>query len=190
VGLDCGRLAAVAPALQRRLLRRAAAELGAEPDFAATESLLHLALDGRAGQRLQLAHSLAAERTPRELRLSISRGSILKSKSAEAQYAVVIPGHIEAPAFGLSLKIELAGIQPVNTSGSTAVLRNWRAGDRVRLRYTSGPRKVKEVLEHLRVTGTDRALWPVIELNGRLVWMQGVELEPEPGLTIVAQALA
>ena len=39
IALDCTRLAALAPALQRRLLRRAAAELGAEPDFAATEAL-------------------------------------------------------------------------------------------------------------------------------------------------------
>jgi len=45
---------------------------------------------------------------------------------------------------------------------------------------------VKEVLERLRVTGTDRALWPVLEVNGRIVWMPGVELEPEPGLRITA----
>jgi tRNA(Ile)-lysidine synthase len=57
----------------------------------------------------------------------------------------------------------------------------------VRLRYSSGPRKVKEVLEHLRVTGSERALWPVLEFDGRLIWMQGVELEPEPGLTITAR---
>ncbi len=63
-------------------------------------------------------------------------------------------------------------------------LRNWRPGDRVTLRYSSGPRKVKEVLERLRVTGTSRSLWPVLELDGRIVWMQGVELEPEPGIAI------
>jgi tRNA(Ile)-lysidine synthase len=50
----------------------------------------------------------------------------------------------------------------------------------VRLRYSSGPRKVKEVLERLRVTGTERAVWPVLEIGGRIVWMRGVELEPDP----------
>jgi tRNA(Ile)-lysidine synthase len=63
-------------------------------------------------------------------------------------------------------------------------MRNWKPGDRVRLRYSSGPRKVKEVLERLRVTGTERAVWPVLEVDGHIVWMRGVELEREPGLVI------
>jgi tRNA(Ile)-lysidine synthetase-like protein len=70
-----------------------------------------------------------------------------------------------------------------------ATLRNWRAGDRVRLRYSNGPRKVKEVLERLRVTGTSRALWPVLEVDGRIVWMKGVELEPTAGVRVVATRL-
>ncbi|MGB6829851.1 MAG: tRNA lysidine(34) synthetase TilS, partial [Terracidiphilus sp.] len=70
------------------------------------------------------------------------------------------------------------------------ILRNWRPGDRVRLRHSSGPRKVKQVLEHLRVTGSERALWPVLEFDGRLIWMQGVELEPEPGLIVTVSLLA
>src|SRR5208282_421586 len=68
----------------------------------------------------------------------------------------------------------------------TAILRNWKPGDRVRLRYSSGLRKVKEVLERKHVTGTERAIWPVLEAGGRVVWMKGVELEAEPGLAITA----
>jgi tRNA(Ile)-lysidine synthase len=52
------------------------------------------------------------------------------------------------------------------------------------LRHSSAPRKVKEVLERLRVTGSARAGWPVLEISGRIVWMQGVEVEPDPGLAI------
>jgi len=70
----------------------------------------------------------------------------------------------------------------------SAILRNWKPGDRVRLRYSAGPRKVKEVLERMRVTGSDRALWPVLEVEGRIVWMKGVELEREAGLEIKASA--
>ena len=66
----------------------------------------------------------------------------------------------------------------------TVLLRNWKPGDRVTLRHSSGPRKVKEVLERLRVTGTERILWPVLEAEGRIVWMRGVELEREPGIVI------
>jgi tRNA(Ile)-lysidine synthase len=70
-----------------------------------------------------------------------------------------------------------------------ATLRNWKPGDRVRLRYSGGPRKVKEVLERLRVTGSSRAVWPVLEAGGRIVWMKGVELEPEKGIVVVATEL-
>ena len=59
----------------------------------------------------------------------------------------------------------------------------------MRLRHSSGPRKVKEVLERLRVTGSSRALWPVLELDGRILWMKGVELEPEPGIDIAVTGL-
>jgi hypothetical protein len=43
---------------------------------------------------------------------------------------------------------------------------------------------VKEVLERLRVTGSDRAVWPVLEIGGQIAWMRGVELEPDPELLI------
>ncbi len=52
------------------------------------------------------------------------------------------------------------------------------------LRYSSGPRKVKEVLERLRVSGDSRRVWPVLEVSGRIIWMKGVELEPEPGIEV------
>jgi tRNA(Ile)-lysidine synthase len=68
-------------------------------------------------------------------------------------------------------------------------LRSWKPGDRVRLRYSGGSRKVKEVLERLKVTGSDRAMWPVLALNGRIIWMRGVELEPEPGLQIAVSPI-
>ena len=70
LSIDVTRLAALAPALQRRLLRHAAGQLDAAPDFAATEALRTLALTGRAGQKLELAQGFRAERTHRELRLS------------------------------------------------------------------------------------------------------------------------
>jgi tRNA(Ile)-lysidine synthase len=54
----------------------------------------------------------------------------------------------------------------------------------VRLRHSGGPRKVKEVLERLRVFGSARTHWPVLELDGRVIWMQGVELEIEPGIEV------
>ena len=187
LALDVTRLAALAPALQRRLLRYAAEQLGAAVDFPSTEALRTMALAGRAGQKLELAQGLRAERTHRELRLAVLPVAKAGTAAAESapEYTVAIPGEILAPAFGLRLRIEATGTH----EGQTATLRNWKPGDRVRLRYSSGLSKVKEVLERLRVTGSSRAFWPVLELDGSIAWMRGVEVEPEPGIRIEATRL-
>ena len=59
----------------------------------------------------------------------------------------------------------------------------------MRLRYSSGPRKIKEVLERMRVTGADRIHWPVLEVEGRILWMRGAELEPDPAIRVSVEAL-
>ena len=203
LAIEVSRLAALAPAMQRRLVRYAAQQFGAALDFSATEAVRSLALGGRAGQRLALPQGLCAERTARELRLSVAPEPAAKGKSAGAQelrYTVAIPGDIDAPEFGVHLRIAHSNRQapgnapdgpengPADGSGlpQMATLRNWKPGDRVRLRYSSGLRKVKEVLERKHVTGTERAFWPVLEAGGRVVWMKGAELEPESGLAITA----
>ena len=184
LGLPVTRLAALAPAVQRRLLRYAAEQLGAATDFLSTEALRALALTGRAGQRCELARGLRAERTPRELRLEV--GAAAEAKETAPEYGATVPGEIAAPAFGLRLRIEGAAEGQTTASAAVATLRNWRPGDRVKLRHSRSPRKVKEVLERLRVTGSRRALWPVLDVGGRIVWMQGVELEPEGGIKVEA----
>ncbi|MGA2847358.1 MAG: tRNA lysidine(34) synthetase TilS [Terracidiphilus sp.] len=187
LAIDVTRLAVLHPALQRRTLRHAAESLGTVLDFTATETLRGLALSGRAGQKRELAGGLRAERTPRELRLEIAPESSDESDSA---YSVLIPGEIVAPRFGVRLRIEAnSAAGNGSQAAGTAVLRNWSPGDRVRLRHSSGPRKVKEVLERLRVTGTGRSLWPVLEINGKIAWMRGVELEPAEGILVVATPL-
>jgi len=201
LAIEASRLASLVPALQRRLLRYAAEQFGVAIDFPATESLRSLALTGRAGQRLELPNGLRAERSAREVRLGAEPGPTPRGKSmgvpgpGPSEYRATIPGEIEAPEFDVRLTIE-RGSHPGASdhvdsqngqSAQTAVLRNWRPGDRVRLRYSAGPRKVKEVLERMRVTGTSRALWPVLEVDGRILWMKGVEVEPDPGLIITAE---
>jgi tRNA(Ile)-lysidine synthase len=186
LAVEIPRLAALAPAVQRRLLRLAAERCGVALDFAATESVRRLALEGRAGQKVELPQGLRAERTARELRLAQETAARGEGSAELPEYRVTIPGTIEAPAFGLRLHIEVSGPADAADRPRTATLRNWRPGDRVRLRYSSGPRKVKEVLERLRVTGTARAIWPVLEISGQIVWMQGVEVERGPELAITA----
>jgi len=177
LAIDVIRLAAQPLAMQRRLLRHAANSLGISLGFEATESLRHLATTGRAGQKLSLPGPIAAERTARELRLSLSLGKPAESQILQIQLAV--PG--EAVAFGFRFRAQS------QTPGPPAIIRNWRPGDRVTLRYSSGPRKIKEVLERLKIFGSARAEWPVVEWQNQIVWMQGAELQPVPQLVILAE---
>lgn len=191
LALDVTRLAELPIALQRRLIRHAAAQLGASPDFPSTEALRNLALTGRASQKCELAHGLRAERTHRELRLSSGPAIATNGTKVLAEYAVAIPGEVDAPSFGLRLNISLtADNQTILPASKNAKLRTWKPGDKVRVRHSGSPRKVKEVLERMKVTGSGRAAWPVLELEGRIVWMKGIELEPEPGIQIATAPLA
>jgi len=176
IAIDTVRLTAQPVALQRRLLRHAAATLGVSLSFEATESLLHLAVSGRSGQKLALPGPLAAERTPRELRLAPLS---LKTPSQIEEIPLPVPG--EASAFGWRFRVQST------MSGPCATIRNWRPGDRVTLRYSSGPRKLKEVLDRLKVSGDARNLWPVVEWRGQIVWMQGAELQPIQEMAISAE---
>ena len=179
LALDVTRLAALPVALERRLLRHAVSQLGVAVDFAGTEALRRLGHAGRAGQKLELAGGLRAERTPRELQFFLAAAEAGK-EHPRPEVSGVIPCLLEDAAQELRLQIEAEGAWV----GQRATLRGWRPGDRVHMRYSSGERKVKEVLERMKVSGSERVGWPVVELGGRIVWMRGVELEPEPDLQV------
>jgi tRNA(Ile)-lysidine synthase len=151
-------------------------ELGGTADFAGIEALRRLALEGAAGEKLELAGGLRAERTPRELQLR------RKGPAAEAlpEYSGSVPGILDATAFGVRLRIGAEA----DAVGKKAVVRLWRPGDRARLRYSSGPRKVSEILDRMKVTGTDRQSWPVLVVEKRVVWLRGAVLEPEAGISV------
>lgn len=177
IALEIGQLAGQSVALQRRILRFAAGKLGAGLDFAGTEALRGLALTGSAGQRAELAGGLRAERSHRELRLSI----LAETEEAPGAVEVPVPGEVVSAAFGL--RVVMTGGVGLSGTG-TAVLRNWKAGDRVTLKHSSGPRKVKEVLERMKVTGAERAVWPVVEWAGKIIWMQGVVVVETAGIEV------
>jgi len=191
IAIDISRLIAEPAALQRRILRHAANQLESTPDFIATESLRAFALTGKASQKLELANGLRAERTHRELRLTRSPATAEGTAAFEVpRYECVVPGVLEAPAFGCRIHLDFQPASSYSASaGPTAVLRAWKPGDRVHLRYSSGPRKIKEVLERLKVTGQDRTNWPVLDVEGRILWMRGAELEPDPAICITSEPL-
>ena len=203
LAIEVTRLAELPVALQRRVLRHTAANFGAAPDFSATESLRRLALDGHAGQKCEVA-GLQGERTHRELRLAPGGASVLPNAESAREYVIQVPGEVEAREWGIRVRVGLAGRGEHPSGAKTpsatpepagapeipnARLRPWKMGDRVRLRHSGAPRKVKEVLERLHITGSARTHWPVLALEGRIIWMQGVQLEPEPGIVVSVDPL-
>jgi tRNA(Ile)-lysidine synthase len=180
VALEQLRLRELQPAVARRVVRAAARRLGARLSFEQTEQLLALA-ESRPG-KFQLPGGITVERSLREIRLTRSSAPQLPGPI----YAFPVPGEIRAPEYGLCLRGERT---QDGLSTSSAVLRPWKAGDRVTLAHSRRPRKVADVLDRLHVLGEARKNWPVVEWEQRIVWMRGVEVEA-PEFIFTAQFLA
>jgi tRNA(Ile)-lysidine synthase len=52
-------------------------------------------------------------------------------------------------------------------------IRNWEPGDSYQPAGSRSPKKVKELFQENRVHLWDRRHWPVLELNGEIVWVRG-----------------
>lgn len=202
VAMEIARLKDLEPGLLRRVLRAAVDRLGVELDFDATERLLSLVdprlsgfLPGKqTGKRLELSGGVRVERSARELRLErrqdnahpiAQRDPDLPSSARTVEYELPVPGTVDAPLFGSSFTATIVaeGRKCTDTEISadrfpSARIRTWQPGDRIELRHSRGPKKVKEVLNQMRVAGEERALWPVIVWQGRIVWMRGASLPP------------
>lgn len=189
VGIELERLRALAPAMHRRVLRAAAQQLGCRLDFEQTEKLmagLRVQRDSSPAEmqnpparwgsgKQQLTAELRAERTARELRLVRVAASAAKSETP-AVFELPIPGEVAGQ--GIRLRARLTGDERERT-WPAAILRTPRAGDRVKLRYSRGPKPLKEIFERMQVEAEARKTWPLVEWAGRIVWMKDVVVEAE-----------
>ena len=180
LSMELERLRAMHPALQRRVLRAAAEQLGASLNFDQTEALRTLAAAAQPGAgrrgRVELGAGVAAERTVRELRL------VRTNEAVEAQLpelVVLVPGVLEAGEYGL--RVIARGSLPV---GSALLLRTPQAGDRLRLPQSGGVKTVKEVLERRGLSAAERRVCPVLAAGSSILWMSGIEVEQTPGLEL------
>lgn len=178
LAVEVERLRSLHPAMRRRVLRAMAEQLGCRLNFDQTELLLSMS-EGKAGKRETLTAEIRAERTARELRL-VREGQSGASGVDLPEYEAPVPGEVVAEAFGLRLILSVTA-KNAAPEQNLARLRACRAGDRVRLRYSQGPKKIKEVLERMRVPAGQRQNWPVLEWQGEIVWMRGAELESRAG---------
>jgi tRNA(Ile)-lysidine synthase len=183
VGMELERFRALHPALQRRVLRAAAEQLGSALNFDHTEAVRALTdvgerLAGKGG-RVELGAGLIAERTARELRLSRSSE---RTPSGLPELVVPVPGVLEAAEYGY--RVTTVGGLP---SGTTLVLRTPQPGDQVRLPHSRGVKTVKEVLERHGLSAAQRKVCPVLATGSSILWMSGVEVEWMPGLQVAVE---
>jgi tRNA(Ile)-lysidine synthase len=173
VGIELGRLRELAPAVRRRVLRAAARQLGCDLNFDQTDRVMAMC-NPTAPRRQQLTAELRAERTARELRL-VREAPHAPQGAAPQAVELPIPGEAAGPGVRVRATLRDSELNaPV-----PAKLRGPRAGDRVRLRHSRNARPLKEIFERLQVEGERRRTWLLLEWNGRIVWMQGVDVDPE-----------
>ena len=180
LSMELERLRTMHPALQRRILRAAAEQLGVALSFDQTEALRTLVVAAQPGAgrrgRVELGAGVAAERTLRELRLVRMNGDL---ETQLPELVVPVPGVLEAGEYGL--RVIVGGSLP---SGSTLLLRTPQAGDRLRLPHSGGVKTVKKVLERRGLSAAERRVCPVLATGGTILWMSGIEVEQTSGLEL------
>jgi tRNA(Ile)-lysidine synthase len=178
--LRISALCGLSLALQRRVVRAAAAELQLHLEFTHVEEVLAVA----AGE----AHSVEL---PGSWRVEHSGTALIfvpitHDEPADYEYRLSIPGSVEVMELGTRVEAVLMhgaqeGYNPDNLLDAALLpaelqVRNWRAGDRFWPAHSKGPRKIKELLQDRQLRGRERKLWPVIADRGEIIWVRGFPL--------------
>jgi len=188
-------LAELQPALHRRILRRALERVGGQGryDFQHVEALRRLVEQPRAGARISLP-GLTAERSCGSIRLATGTAAGSEPvwiappderQAPDGRTRIRIVPQAQDAGFGSYTKPNWDRID-WSKAPKPLLLRNWRPGDRIRLRTDAEPRKLSHLLQSSAVASWDRALWPVLAWapNGdvsddRIVWARGYGISSE-----------
>jgi tRNA(Ile)-lysidine synthase len=188
-GLNLDTLRRHPLALQRRILRAAAEQIGVHLDFqhvSAIERLLEA--EHPNAKQVELPGGYVAQRGFRELRFEKSRSL----PNREFAYDLSVPGSLSIPELGTTIRISLdnrtlpleAYNQPqlirLNRYETRFSVRPWRAGDRFRPAHAGSEKKLKELLQPLHLPQEQRAIWPLITAGARIIWVRGF---PSPPIT-------
>lgn len=191
--------AAAQTALSRRLVRRAVQEvLGHRRGLAAAhvESVLRLARGLTSGHCVELPHGVVAARSFDVVVFTAGNPSGRKRRLTgrhEGDYSVPVAlperGSVEVIVPAIRRRLCLKVVDSTGGAGETIsqdgaldagllsppfFFRNWHPGDVFRPQGRRQARKLKEWLRDARVPAGDRALWPVFESGGALVWVRGL----------------
>ncbi len=179
--LDGTALEAQSLAMQRRLIRACAEELGLALDFKHVEAVRKLAASGSSARTGMLPRGWRAQKCGGFLLFSQGCGSA----TGEFDLPLSIPGRVNLPQVGIG--VEALAFSPdwdssynrerfdgglLNASMLTEPLRirNWRAGDRFWPAHTKGPKKMKALLQRRHLATEGKRIWPVVTCGEHLVW--------------------
>jgi tRNA(Ile)-lysidine synthase len=178
--LKPAELAALPWALRRRVVRAAGESLGLNLEFRHVEEILDLHQHGPRSAMLPQGWLLSATRDG----LQFAPPSRAAATNSGYEYKLAVPGDTHVPEAGVCFEV-------ARVSGSAApgynpdhmldpallqqelTVRNWRAGDRYWPAHSKAPRKIKELLQERKLTGTERKLWPVVVSGQEIVWVRG-----------------
>jgi tRNA(Ile)-lysidine synthase len=181
--LDAQELRNLPLALQRRVVRLAAIQAGANLDFHHAERVL--AQLTKSHGEVELPGSFRAIITPQAVRFEVETP---QAKPCGYSYRLTIPGEVQLAELGIQVRAVLvtgnegaADSSRYNGEPRLALdrlpgellLRNWRPGDRFWPAHTRAARKVKELLQERHLPAREKALWPVAQAGDDIVWMRG-----------------
>ena len=126
---------------------------------------------------------------PEGWQLSVANGVLQFDRpvpvaDSDYEYKLAVPGTIRVGEIGACFEAVLVpgsaatGYNPDHMLDPVLLekdlrVRNWRAGDRYWPAHSKAPKKIKELLQERKLTGTERKLWPVVVSGKEIVWVRG-----------------
>lgn len=194
------------PAVRRRLLRQAADRSGLHLDFDHVEQLLEL-IGKPKGVEVELPRGWRARcNTPNSIRLSRAVRNVptLRAESGARngvpcggpellgyEYPVTIPCEVEIAPVRTLVRLSIvhgnsggemynpASLLDASRLAAPLVLRNWRAGDRMRPLHRGSEEKLKRLFQEKKIPAESRTLWPVLTSAGRVLWAKELGVAAE-----------
>jgi tRNA(Ile)-lysidine synthase len=173
-------LAALPLALRRRVVRAAGESLGLNLEFRHVEEILEL--DQRGPRSAMLPEGWLLSVTKSGLQFGPPQPSA--ALNSDYEYRLAVPGTIHVPEAGAcfeAVRVPVSAASGYNPDHmldpallqQELTVRNWRAGDRYWPAHSKAPRKIKELLQERKLSGTERKLWPVLVSGQEIVWVRG-----------------
>ena len=176
--LKLGVLADFPLALRRHVVRAAGESLGLQLEFGHVEDVLQAASNGKSAM---LPGGWVVSRNATGLFFDCAPSD---KAELDYEYCLRVPGRIKVAETGTWFEAALVsarlggGYNPDHLLDSMLLgkelrVRNWRPGDRFWPAHTKSAKKIKELLQELHITGTERKRWPVVVQGVEVVWVRG-----------------